>query len=70
MVANRGEIAIRVFRATSELDKVSVAIYSEQVIAITDYAHRYYMNYKLFIGYWSFSMPKFLFLFCRKKEIN
>ncbi len=30
MVANRGEIAIRCFRALTELDKTSVAIYSEQ----------------------------------------
>lgn len=31
MVANRGEIATRVFRALSELNKTSVAIFSEQV---------------------------------------
>lgn len=31
MVANRGEIATRVFRALSEMHKTSVAIYSEQV---------------------------------------
>uniref|UniRef100_A0A914WEX4 Pyruvate carboxylase n=1 Tax=Plectus sambesii TaxID=2011161 RepID=A0A914WEX4_9BILA len=30
MVANRGEIAIRVFRALTELNKTSVAIYTEQ----------------------------------------
>uniref|UniRef100_A0AC34G8P7 Biotin carboxylation domain-containing protein n=1 Tax=Panagrolaimus sp. ES5 TaxID=591445 RepID=A0AC34G8P7_9BILA len=30
MVANRGEIAIRVCRALTELNKISVAIYSEQ----------------------------------------
>ncbi|CAJ0577237.1 unnamed protein product, partial [Mesorhabditis spiculigera] len=30
MVANRGEIAIRVFRALTELNKTSVAIFSEQ----------------------------------------
>lgn len=30
MVANRGEIAIRVFRALTELNKTSVAIYAEQ----------------------------------------
>lgn len=32
MVANRGEIATRVFRALSEMNKTSVAIYSEQVL--------------------------------------
>ncbi|KAF8363104.1 hypothetical protein PRIPAC_90027 [Pristionchus pacificus] len=31
MVANRGEIAIRVFRALTELNKTSVTIYSEQM---------------------------------------
>uniref|UniRef100_A0A915NL32 Biotin carboxylation domain-containing protein n=1 Tax=Meloidogyne floridensis TaxID=298350 RepID=A0A915NL32_9BILA len=30
MVANRGEIATRVFRALTEMNKTSVAIYSEQ----------------------------------------
>jgi pyruvate carboxylase len=30
MVANRGEIATRVFRALTELNKTSVAIFSEQ----------------------------------------
>lgn len=34
MVANRGEIAIRVFRALAELNKTSVAIFSEQVITL------------------------------------
>ena len=29
-MANRGEIAIRVFRALTELNKTSVAIFSEQ----------------------------------------
>src|SRR5437868_7099123 len=32
MVANRGEIATRVFRALTELNKTSVAIFSEQDI--------------------------------------
>ena len=31
MVANRGEIATRVFRALTELHKTSVAIFTEQV---------------------------------------
>ena len=30
LVANRGEIAIRVFRALTELNKKSVALFSEQ----------------------------------------
>jgi pyruvate carboxylase len=32
LVANRGEIAIRVFRALTEMGKRSVAIYSQQDI--------------------------------------